>query len=674
VGGSDALDAWRAALFSDAHGLPVLAIRDGRVRALNLPARSLAGNLDVGAPVDALLDERGRAKMRAFLAQGVSGSTVELQLFRTDRPPTTVTFLLLDAPGEQLLLGRPSERYTDAMAAELMATNAHLANVTRELAKAKDTEHRLRADLEALARASSAVAETVAEMPQADLSAVLLMIAMQARSLTRADYAALGIGDDRERPFHHWVFLGVSREVARAIGRPAQPAGVLGRVACDNAVVRTADIRREPDFAGLPAGHPRIASFLGVPIRHRGNSVGNIYLANRPGGREFSEQDERLVRMLATRVGAAIETASVYVTTNLQRAWLQNVIDQMPDGVLLYDRDGRLKAMNQGVAPFSSAESELLIDFRRADGQPLREERRPLYRALVDHEVVREELLVRRQSGELTPVAVSAGPVRDTKGEVSGAMVIVQDIADRKELERLREEWAAVVAHDLRQPVNTISLATESLLRTNGELPDEARRTLERIGSASRRLSRMITDLLDISRIESNRMIVDCRPVGLGSFIESVVDALHDTLAGHRVHVLVAPEHVVWIDPDRIHQVLGNLISNAVKYGSPDTDVEIEAAPDDDWVEITVTNHGPGIAADQLPFLFSRFTRIRGARESGTASVGLGLYIARGLVEAHGGRLWVQSTPGDTTSFHFTLPKPPRLPLPRDEGAWHAPP
>jgi signal transduction histidine kinase len=114
--------------------------------------------------------------------------------------------------------------------------------------------------------------------------------------------------------------------------------------------------------------------------------------------------------------------------------------------------------------------------------------------------------------------------------------------------------------------------------------------------------------------------------------------------------------HWVWIDPDRIHQVLDNLISNAEKYGRPGTEIRIECLDRGELLEVVVTNHGPGIPADELPQLFSRFGRTRDARADRTPGIGLGLYIARGLVEAHGGHIWAESVPGATTSFHFTVP------------------
>ena len=156
----------------------------------------------------------------------------------------------------------------------------------------------------------------------------------------------------------------------------------------------------------------------------------------------------------------------------------------------------------------------------------------------------------------------------------------------------------------------------------------------------------------------------------LAPLIDTVVESHRGLIAGYGVRVVANPEQHAFLDPDRIHQVLGNLISNAAKYGEPGTEITIACIDRDDAVEIVVTNHGPGIPAEELPRLFSRFGRTRGAQAGRTPGLGLGLYIARGLVEAHGGRMWVESVPGERTSFHFTLP---RVPAGRDLQAGTAP-
>src|SRR5262249_44068563 len=160
-----------------------------------------------------------------------------------------------------------------------------------------------------------------------------------------------------------------------------------------------------------------------------------------------------------------------------------------------------------------------------------------------------------------------------------------------------------------------------------------------RIQSGTARLDRMISDLSDASRIEASRMTLMPSAVDLSTLIFAVVEGLRDTTDGRAI-VVEAPHGLwAWIDADRIQQVLTNLIDTAAKYGQEGTDILVEAAVRGDMIEVAVTNRGPGIPADQLAGLFSRFGRTRDARVSGTPGTGLGLYIAQGLVEAHGGRI-----------------------------------
>jgi signal transduction histidine kinase len=551
-----------------------------------------------------------------------------------------------------------------------------------QLVRAHDTERRLRAELEELGRAARAVSESVTDASGSNVETVLQVIALQAQTMTHADYVAIGVGTDPEQPFNPWVFIGPGQEVADAIGRSPRPVGTLGRVACAGEIIRSADVRRHPTFRGFPPHHPEMEALLGVPILHRGRPVGNLYLGKNHGAAEFSDNDERLIRMLAARVAVAIETAWLYAGEANQRVWLQTIIDQMPEAVILLDEHGRLKALNQAIMALSCGDTgdtdrygnPMLFDIRALDGSVVPFEELPVVRALEAGEVsMGQELLLRQRDGRMVTIVVNAAPVRSSTGQITGAVGLLQDISARKELERLREEWAAVVAHDLRQPISIISLTVGSLLKRHAlELPDQQRKELERIRAASGRLNRMIDDLLDASRIEARRLSVECTMVDLTTLIESVVESLQDVTAGHSVRIVGEPDQSAWIDADRIHQVLGNLIANAAKYGSPDTDISIDVVKRDDVVEVIVTNHGPGIPPDQLPLLFSRFTRTREARTSGAPGLGLGLYISKGLVEAHGGRLWAESVPGETTSFHLTIPRTPRAPLFRAEAESHA--
>jgi len=188
-------------------------------------------------------------------------------------------------------------------------------------------------------------------------------------------------------------------------------------------------------------------------------------------------------------------------------------------------------------------------------------------------------------------------------------------------------------------------------------LHDKESSFLSRIGSAANALARMVDDLLDMSLLEARRLELRRKWISAHAFVSDAVGRLAHVTGDHHIHVVEhGHEGEIFVDAMRVGQVLGNLLSNAVKYGDPGTDIDISLDQRANEVEIGVTNHGRGIAPEDVPLLFARFMRSKEARGSKTPGLGVGLYIARELVEAHNGRIWVESTPGKTTTFHVTLP------------------
>jgi PAS domain S-box-containing protein len=541
--------------------------------------------------------------------------------------------------------------------------------VEAELAAARETDRQLRAELQSVMGAATSVSESVAELPRPDITAVLQTIALQAQALTGARYVAVGLGTDPERPIEPWVSLGMSTEAAETIARPPRPVGMLAAdIVPENArSIRVDDARNDPRFRGLPPFHPEMASFLSVPIRYRRRHIGNVYLANRAGEPGFTAQDQRMVEMLAARAAVALETAKLYAGEAQQRAWLRSVIEQLPEGVVILDRHGRVVTTNRALLSFLNdgrpmEGNELRgFDLKLPNGEPIPVEDLPSTCALQRGESsMGRELALFKPGDGLVPVLANAAPIRDDTGAITGATIIIQDITARKELERMREEWASVIAHDLRQPVSAITLSADALeMISGGNLPEKGGKAIVRIRAAATRLGRMVDDLFDASRIEANRLSVAPRAVDLGTLAAVVADGLRDETGDHDLVVDAAPSQIAWIDPDRIQQVLSNLLSNAAKYGAPGSEIHVDVSDRGEAIEVAVTNNGPGISADDVPRLFDRFWRARKARGSGTPGAGLGLYIAKGLVEAHGGRIWVESTPGETTTFHVLLPRAP---------------
>ena len=383
------------------------------------------------------------------------------------------------------------------------------------------------------------------------------------------------------------------------------------------------------------------------------------------GGAVVLRAARDLERVDGARAAAAAETARAYDAEAKQRAWLSAVLDQMPEGAVIIDAEGHIQLENhasrtmhgpvqEGVDPFGNAER---FDVRTRDDVPVPFDRWPIVRALRTGERVPvEELAVRVPDGRLVPIECAAAPVV-VNGASVGAVVVFHDVTKRKELERQRDEWISVVAHDLRQPATAIALeagaAERALDATTSPAVAEAMR---RMRASAKRLNRMIDDLLDVSRMDAERLEVDVARVDLAALVGAAVERARPALRDRRVEVAVDGPVYVAADADRVEQVLGNLLSNAAKYGADGRPIAVRVATREAAAVVAVTNEGGGIAPDELPHLFARFRRTRDAEDSGERGVGLGLFICKGLVEAQGGTIDVQSTPGARTTFSFTLP------------------
>ncbi|HJQ52344.1 MAG TPA: PAS domain S-box protein [Gemmatimonadaceae bacterium] len=221
---------------------------------------------------------------------------------------------------------------------------------------------------------------------------------------------------------------------------------------------------------------------------------------------------------------------------------------------------------------------------------------------------------------------------------------------------RARDDVLAVVAHDLRNPLNTVTMAVSLMLETTPPERVQERRQAEIVRRAADRMNRMIQDLLDVKRMESGRLTIDPRPEHPGVLINDTVDMLRPLAAGSTIRMETNVEDnlpLVVADAARVQQVLSNLVGNAVKFTPRAGTITVCAERIDGEVRFSVIDTGPGIPAEQLPHIFGRFWQ---AKTSDRRGIGLGLAIAKGIVEAHNGRIWVESSVGLGSTFYFTLP------------------
>lgn len=264
------------------------------------------------------------------------------------------------------------------------------------------------------------------------------------------------------------------------------------------------------------------------------------------------------------------------------------------------------------------------------------------------------------QTGQTIPVSDTHFLIREPRtGRTVGMGTITRDISEitrardaLNELERMRFEWTSIVAHDLKQPITAITLKSSMLLRQ--PLTSDQRRDVSQIRASAERLNGMVSDLMDVSLLDAKQIRLALARVDLGALAREVVDRMPLAAARSVVRTPIDVGLFVKGDADRLEQVIANVLSNAVKYGAPDTEILIEVRQSGGDAELLVTNRGAGIPADELPVIFDRY--VRGAAGATAKGLGLGLHIAKGLVEAHGGRIWAESIPGDLTTFHIALP------------------
>jgi signal transduction histidine kinase len=233
------------------------------------------------------------------------------------------------------------------------------------------------------------------------------------------------------------------------------------------------------------------------------------------------------------------------------------------------------------------------------------------------------------------------------------------EVARRTESDRQRDEWTSVVAHDLRQPLNNLNLWLGVLERQATRAGCNLSDGFQHAHAGVKQLDRMISDLVEVSRLEANRLSLRRAPTDLPALVRRVLARAEPNVRERTHFEPREPAAPVHVDAGRLEQVLTNLLASAAKYAAPGTPLVIEVTEEEAGVRVAVQSHGPSLSEEEAERLFHRCDRGTGTTAGEVSGMGLGLYIARTLVEAHGSKLCVDSAPGQTTAFHFTLPRAP---------------
>ena len=279
----------------------------------------------------------------------------------------------------------------------------------------------------------------------------------------------------------------------------------------------------------------------------------------------------------------------------------------------------------------------------------------------------RQQISGLRKSGEEFPAEAAIQRIEIAGRDIYAA--VLRDISARQRAENLlhqaikaRDDMMGIVSHDLRNPANAVKMLARSISEGQGSdaLPDDVRERVGVIQQAAEQIDALIQDLLDITRLEAGRLVVTPREVELATLVTRSVEALRPLADAGGVTLsmnLPSTPAALRVDPDRVMQLLSNVVGNAVKFTPAGGSVAVSATVDPVAAEITVRDSGEGIPAAQLSRVFDRFYQASLTSRAPRHGAGLGLPIARGIVEAHGGRIWIESTQGVGTTVHFTLPR-----------------
>ena len=533
-----------------------------------------------------------------------------------------------------------------------------------EIAHSRPDTEELRNRLSRLSEASLRITETL------DLDTILQGVIDGARSLTGARYGALLVLDDAGR-MQDLVTSGMTPEERRRLGALPKGLGLLGYLSEIEGPLSVADIAGHPSSVGFPEGHPPMKTFLGAPVRHRGERLGNIYLTEKEGGQEFTPEDEETLVMFASQAALTVSNARRYRDEQQARADLEALVNISPVGILIFDaKTGDLVSLNQesrrivrGVRAPGPSQSEILsvMTFRRPDGREIPLTDLPTERALKSGETVRaEEVIIHLPDGQAVTTLINATPIFSEAGEVVSVVATVQDMTPLEELERLRAEFLGMVSHELRMPLTAIKGSAASALSSTSPFnPAEAYQFFRIIDEQADHMRSLINDLLDVTLIEAGTLSITPGTSGVASLVDQAKAIFLSGGAGNSIEVDLPPDlPPVAVDRPRVVQVLTNLLSNASKYSPASSTIMVTASQQDSHVAVSVADEGRGLSAEDMPRLFRKFSRISDlAGKPDVGGPGLGLAICKGIVETHGGRIWAESDgPGLGTRFTFTIP------------------
>jgi PAS domain S-box-containing protein len=523
---------------------------------------------------------------------------------------------------------------------ELARQLARAARGALERSRLYESERTARALSQQLARTGSLLATEL------DPAAVVEEVVEQAVALLAADAGAvslLGAGE--------LVVTAVAGDgLDGVVGARASSTGWLGGdVVQSRAPSAYEDVATDPSLAEADAVLARgYRAYLGVPLASGDGPPLGVLAVYARNPRTWREEEIDALGALAANASVAFANAELYQRVAVEREQSVAILANIADGIVAVDREGHVVVWNAAAEQITGVPAQEALG--RTPAQVLQ-------RDLESDSGGTNRLVSITRGGDEVWLSLSEAVMRDPAGAVAGRIFAFRDISAERVVEQMKSDFVSTVSHELRTPLTSIYGFAETLLRQDITFGEAERQTfLGYIASESERLTRIVDALLNVARLDTGDLHVQLEPTDIGAVVSDAVSTVQAGGAtnGHSFEISVDDgELEAQADPDKLRQVLDQLVENAVKYSPEGGIVRVEARRRPDAVEITVADEGVGIPPSQRERIFSKFYRAGDDQGGGT---GLGLFIAQGLVSAMGGRIWVDSEEGRGSRFTFELP------------------
>ena len=539
------------------------------------------------------------------------------------------------------------------------AEERHFADDDLELARNLTAAARgalERSELFEAERRSRALAQQLAETtriltPELDPAVVLDEVAQRAPELLSADAAVLRLLEADE------LVLGAASGVSdEAALEPRLPSTVrlAGDAVQSRGPVAVTDARDDQRLLQadpmLAAGY---AGYAAAPLVGPEGTVHGVLSVYTEKPRRWADEEIEALVNFARSVSAAVSSAELYQRVALERDRSEAILSNIADGIVAVDREGKVVLWNAAAEAITGVPTAEAL--HRSPGEALQRELESPGDAPAGERLVS----IRRGSEEIW-LSLTEAVMRDPAGAVAGRIFAFRDISAERVVEQMKREFVSNVSRELRSPLTSIYGFAETLLRDDVNFGDEERDTFLRyITAEAGRLTVIVDRLLAVARLDTGDLQVNLAPTDVGALVREVVATAEQTLGGGHEFVLDLPPDQLEADADRdkLRQIVTDLVENAVKYSPEGGTIEVSVRRRDDTVEISVEDEGIGIPDSERDRIFHKFYRAESeGRDLASGGSGLGLFIAKELLAAMRGRIWVRPRDGRGSSFVFTLP------------------